>query len=172
MTRRVRLQRKLQRNGVPRAAARAMVTVHMRTRIPLSVIVALVEQESSFRNVWGCDPAPNGGTGGLCHKPVTRRRYLTYRGARGRTGRGGMQGVGYTQLTWYSFQDAADKLGGCWQPIPNITVGASLVWKLIRDHGRIGGLRRYNGSGPAADRYAQQVNDRIGRWHKILTTKG
>lgn len=35
----------------------------------------------------------------------------------------GMQGVGPTQLTYYTFQDRADQLGGCWRPEINIRVG-------------------------------------------------
>jgi hypothetical protein len=170
MTRRQKSQRTLQKHGVPRTMARAMVTVHVRTRIPLSVIAALVEQESTFRNVWGCDPSPNGKTTGLCHRRVTRRRYRSYREARGATGRGGMQGVGPAQLTWYEFQDAADKRGGCHRIVPNITVGAGLIWNYMQRYGRLTGLRMYNGNGPAAERYALQVNTRITKWHRILTT--
>lgn len=137
--------------------------------IPVELGFALIEQESGFRNVWGGDPAPNGGTTGLQFKPVTRDRYLAYKKARGAKGEGGMQGVGPAQLTWFEFQDDADRLGGCHVPRHNIRVAFARLSALIRLHGHAKGIARYNGSGPAAERYSREVRAKQDRWQDRLT---
>jgi len=68
------------------------------------------------------------------------------------------------QLTWYAFQDEADRLGGCWDPRINIRVGAQTLGKLVRQHGLAAGIARYNGTGPAAQRYSRQVLERVEVW--------
>jgi hypothetical protein len=140
-----------------------------RAGIPISLAFALVEQESSFRNVWGHDPPPNGGTSQLGGNPVSKTAYLAYKKRRGPVGHGGMQGVGPCQLTWYSKQDRADELGGCWVAKHNIRVALEDLAALVKQYGERRGLARYNGSGIAAERYAQQVLDRQRKWHRILT---
>jgi hypothetical protein len=59
----------------------------------------------------------------------------------GPTGRGGMQGVGPAQLTYYSYQDDADKEGGCWKPRQNIRIGLRLLKSNIRRLGEWGGVK-------------------------------
>lgn len=140
-----------------------------RVDIPVSLGFALVEQESSFRNVYGSDPRPNGGTADLMGKPVTKLNYTAYRGRRGSRGQGGMQGVGPCQLTWWEFQDFADKLGGCWVPKHNIRVGFDVLASLIQQRGMRKGIARYNGDGPAADNYATGVLSKQAKWHERLT---
>jgi hypothetical protein len=79
--------------------------------------LALRTIESGVRgdgNVWGHDSSPNGGTSDLGGEPVTEADYRAYLRRRGNRGQGGMQGVGPLQLTWWGFQDEADKIGGCW----------------------------------------------------------
>lgn len=140
-----------------------------RAGIPVSLGFALIEQESGFRNVWGRDPAPNGGTSKLGGKTVTKAAYLAYKKRRGPSGRGGMQGVGPAQLTWFAVQNAADERGGCWVPRHNIAVGFDILAKHILQHGTRGGIAAYNGSGPAANRYATEVLRKQQRWHERLT---
>lgn len=159
----------LKRHGVRPGLARIMVSVSRRLNIPLSLIAALLEKESGFRNVWGHDPAPNGGTSHLGGERVSRSDYRAYRKRRGDRGQGGMQGVGVGQLTWYELQDEADRLGGCWKSRANITVAAGHAWKLIRRYGLKDGLRRYNGSGPAAVAYSRDVRERMRKWHERFT---
>lgn len=123
---------------------------------------ALAEQETgTSRNVYGHDPvrnpAPKGGH-------VTKRNYLgTYLPAR-RRGLG-MQGVGPLQLTWYATQDVADRLGGCYRRRYNLRVGFRTLAALIRQYGYADGIRRYNGSGPAADAYSRSVRSRAAKWY-------
>lgn len=136
-----------------------------RAGIPISLGFALVEQESGFRNVFGHDPTIFVGAG-----KVTRKKYLQYRLARDASAprRRLMQGVGPTQLTWFEFQDAADKLGGCWKPACNIRFAFRHLAELMKEKGEAGGIAAYNGSGPAAQRYAVQVRAKQRKWHGWL----
>jgi hypothetical protein len=132
--------------------------------IPISLGCALVEQESGFRNVFGNDPVR---TGQIRGGDVTKARYARYKVLR-RSGRG-MQGVGLTQLTWFEFQDQADKLGGCWKPTYQLRVGFRVLRELIEKHGQADGIAKYNGSGQAAERYSREVRAKQNRWHDRLT---
>lgn len=73
--------------------------------------------------------------------------------------------VGLT-LTWYAYQDQADRLGGCWEPRFQLRVGFGLLHDLTRRHGLADGIRRYNGSGSAAVAYS--LGPRQGR--KVTVT--
>jgi hypothetical protein len=137
--------------------------------IPVSLGFALIEQESTFTNVWGHDPAPIGGTSNLGGHTVTKVNYLAYKARRGSRGQGGMQGVGPAQLTWYEFQDEADRLGGCWKPACNIAVAFKHLGKLLEARGTHAGLAAYNGAGAAASRYADALIARQKIWHHRLT---
>lgn len=141
-----------------------------RASLPLSLAFAMVEQESgNGSNIWGGDPRPNGNTTGMHNHLVTKARYQLYKNSRGRTGTGGMQGVGPLQLTWWEFQDAADRLGGCWIPKYNLRIGFCKLSDLIKVHGRYNGVKRYNGVGPAAEAYAHNVvKVRMPKWHNRL----
>lgn len=138
-----------------------------RAEIPISLGFALVEQESNFVNTFGHDPTIFAGAGA-----VTKAKYLQYRAKRGPTGRGGMQGVGPCQLTYYSFQDRADKLGGCWVARHNIHVAFTDLAGMIRKHGEHKGLAVYN-AGEAGWRngedYARSVQRKQARWHEVLS---
>lgn len=119
--------------------------------------LALIEQESNFRNVFGHDPTIFIGAG-----TVTEKKYKEYKRQRGHTR---MQGVGPAQLTWWEYQDRADRLGGCWIPRHNIRVGFELLGALVKKHGLRKGLAIYNG-GPNNPnwRYAAQVLDKRQTW--------
>jgi hypothetical protein len=79
-----------------------------------------------------------------------------------------MQGVGPGQLTWWETQDYADKRGGCHKREVNILVSIQTVAARIRDFGYVDGLRRYNGSGPAAVEYSREVRRKADRWARVL----
>lgn len=133
------------------------------TGLPVSDALALLEKESGFANVFGHDDVRNPIKGGR----VTRIRYRLYKIWR-RAGRG-MQGVGYCQLTWYALQDAADKLGGCWRPYPNMAVGFNDLRHLQRVHGREYGAAAYNGTGDAATAYGRDFLFKQRAWHQRLS---
>jgi hypothetical protein len=133
------------------------------TKLPLSYALALVEKESGFQNVFGHDAVANPVKGGR----VTRLRYIAYKRAR-KAGKG-MQGVGYTQLTWYAFQDQADALGGCFKPYPNLVVGFSNLKRLINLSGKQKGAAAYNGTGDAAEAYGRDFVHKQEAWHSRVS---
>jgi hypothetical protein len=135
-----------------------------RVKLPVSLALALFEQESGGRNVFGHDPTIFTGAG-----TVTKAKYAAYKRQRGPSGRGGMQGVGPGQLTWWATQDAADRLGGCWKPKYNIRVALQTLASNIAAHGYVDGIMAYNGSGPAAVAYSASVRSLAARWHRRLS---
>lgn len=150
------------------AIANSIVIAAREADIQVSLLCAVLEQETGFKNVYGHDGVRNpikSPPRGLLR--VTRdnyRDYLTHR-KRGE----GSQGVGPMQLTWDEYQDKADKLGGCWNPRVNILVGAEALADLIRQYGKTAGIARYNGSGAAAQAYARSVLSKARKWHGWLT---
>jgi hypothetical protein len=158
--------RALDRNGIQRPE----VTLReaRRARVQVRLAAALLEQESSGgANVFGHDavrsPQIVGG-------PVTRERYRQYRQMQ-HEGLGA-QGVGPCQLTWPGFQDEADRLGGCWKPAINMRVAFTHLQVLTDRYGFDDGLRRYNGSGSAAEQYSQQVRGRFETWTTRMQEEG
>lgn len=142
--------------GVARRAAR-------NAHIPYYVGCAFLQQETGGgRNVFGHDPTVFAGAG-----EVTRSKYLAYKSVRQRTGE--MQGVGPMQLTWSTFQDQADRLGGAWKPYPNMLVGFRHVADLHRSSGSwTAAAHDYNGSGPMAEAYAAQMAQRFDHMRSAL----
>lgn len=153
-----------------RAARRAGCTMAQTARratraadIPLYVGCAfLVQETGGGRNVFGHDPTVFAGAG-----TVTRSKYLAYKHLRRRTGE--MQGVGPMQLTWWSYQDRADQLGGAWKPYPNMLVGFRHIAAL---HHATGSWRAaahdYNGGGAMAAAYADQMSRRFDRMRSAI----
>ena len=133
------------------------------TGLPVALGGSILMQESGGgRNVWGHDPTIF--VGGFDKKnnvnygpEVNEKGYKAYLAQRGAKGEGGMQGVGPVQLTFYSFQDEADALGGCWMPLNNMRVGFGHLAASIRRAGMRLAIVAYNGSGPAAEKYADTV---------------
>ena len=74
------------------------------------------------------------------------------------------QGVGPVQLTSYGYQSTADREGGCWRPLVNMKVGFRSLAENIRRDGLHAGVAAYNGSGPAAEHYADEVIMRAQRY--------
>ncbi|GAA2139006.1 hypothetical protein GCM10009844_07450 [Nocardioides koreensis] len=132
--------------------------------IPYYVGCAFLQQETDGgRNVFGHDPTVFAGAG-----EVTRSKYLAYKSVRQRTGE--MQGVGPMQLTWSTYQDQADRLGGAWKPYPNMLVGFRHLADLHRSSGSwTAAAHDYNGSGPMADAYAAQMADRFDHMRSALS---
>jgi hypothetical protein len=133
--------------------------------LPLPIACAFLEQESSGgQNVFGHDPTIFVGAG-----KVTKSKYLRYkrqRDAQLPDGERRMQGVGPMQLTWFEFQDDADKIGGCHKPAKNMTVGFGLVRDyLTESNGSIVDAgEKYNGSRD----YGEEVKVKAERWRERL----
>jgi hypothetical protein len=135
-----------------------------RTHLDLALACALLVQESGGGgNVFGHDPTICIGWGA-----VTWLKYAAYKSRRRASGNRLMQGVGPCQLTWWSTQDEADREGGCWRPRFNMRVGFRHLYYNIRRYGNHAGIAAYNGSGPAAQTYAYEVERRAAAWRGRL----
>jgi hypothetical protein len=100
-----------------------------RSGVPASLICAVLEIETGFRNVFGYDAVANPSKSPSPPAPdleVTRSRYRSYLQHR-KAGQGN-QGVGPMQLTSPDLQDRADKLGGAWRPA-RTSASASSCWR-------------------------------------------
>lgn len=150
------------------------ITLSRQYRIDLSTCASILLQESAGgRNVFGHDRylKPTWLLDWLKGRKVTETRYSYYLGRR-RAGHG-MQGVGPLQLTWYEFQDAADRAGGCWRPYVNMATGFADLAAQIKTHDDLReGIKHYNGSGQAANDYATQVLNRRDKIHAVLHSCG
>jgi hypothetical protein len=144
--------------------------------LPLAAACALLDQESGGgHNVWGHDRVTVAPGTYVMGAEVTEQAYRAYRAALA-PGRAGQQGVGPCQLTARDFQDAADKLGGCWLPIPNMRVGFGLLANYARLWPLADAFRAYNGgagnrvhgSNVNADRYSDDAMARFERWQTRL----
>jgi hypothetical protein len=110
----------------------------------------LLNETAGGANIYGHEgPLPE-----LWGQEVTEENYQRYKAARARGE--GVNGVGPTQLTDAGLQIDAERLGGCWNAYHNCQVGFRLLHELIERYGVHDGARRYNGSGPAAEAYADR----------------
>jgi len=155
----------LAKHGTQRAAE--VVQLAAAAGLELAAAATLLEKESGGgHNVWGHD---NVETGGHYVKgaEVTEQAYRNYKADRVR-GRIGAQGVGPTQLTFGGFQDQADQRGGCFNWRVNCAVGFEILADHIHRLGTRDGFRAYNGSGPAAERYADDAMGKLAAWRSRL----
>jgi peptidoglycan hydrolase-like protein with peptidoglycan-binding domain len=142
----------------------AVVEEAKRAGLRLPLACALLEKESGKgRNVFGHDPTIFVGAG-----EVSRAKYREYKKRRVASGNKLMQGVGPCQLTWWEFQDAADREGGCWRAEVNMRVGFRHLVALVNQHGESDGARRYNGSGAAAEAYSRDLLAKAKVWDAKL----
>lgn len=145
----------------------AIVRAATRFGVPVALVCAVADVESGFTNVFGHDtvrnpikspppPAPD--------RVVTEALYREYK--RHRKLGEGSQGVGPMQLTFFTLQDEADALGGCFDPAINIHVGVRQLGSLIAAHGLRDGVQRYNGA--RGHGYADRVLKRRALWEQRL----
>lgn len=165
LRRKARLAYRIRKNG-GRYGYR-IVTAADRAGIPVSLACALVEQESDFRNIFGCDLG-NRSSAPWCRQDVTRERVqdLLHYVAHG----GPSNGVGLTQLTSIGFIQRAEAMGGAHLPKHQLSVGFAILEALIRRYGERQGIGAYNGgAGNPQWGYADQVLSRKARWKRVLT---
>lgn len=138
-----------------------------RSRIPISLAFALVEQESGGRNIFGHD---RGSLPELRGKRVTKRRVKRLLSSLTEYA---SNGVGLTQLTYPPFIRQADALGGAHIPKYQLRVGFGQIRDKLMNYGsERKALAVYNAgsaSSPAGLEYARQVLAKQKRWHKVLT---
>ncbi|MFC4943654.1 hypothetical protein [Pseudonocardia sp. GCM10023141] len=150
-------------NGILRAAD--VVWLAAQEGLELAAAATMLQKETGGgRNVWG---SAGVSTGGVYVKgsEVTQSAYLNYKAIRAQIGN---QGVGPCQLTATTYQNQADAIGGCWDPIASITIGFRALAGMIRANGLRNGFRAYNGSGPAAECYADDSAAVYNRWRGLL----
>ena len=124
---------------------------------------ALLMQESGGgRNVYGHDAGmPFEGAG-----KVTEANYAEYVAQRDSTDPPRCPGVGPLQLTFKGYQDEADALRGCWEPLSNMTVGFRVIARY-----RASGLTwhscwlRYSGG---KETYADEMDALFIHWQGTL----
>lgn len=105
-------------------------------RLRYALGYALVQKESGFRHVFGHD------AGGLFPGlPVTRKRYRRLRRSLLEK-RGGANGVGYTQITYFVY---IVEHPGLWRRRPNIYFGIGIFADYVRRLGERTGAGAYNG---------------------------
>ena len=160
------LARKLRDNGVKNALRIVIECRHRHdSAIPVSLGVAIQEQESRGLNIFGADQhAP------FTHQPVTKARVLQLV-EHVRAG-GVSNGVGPMQLTFIGFIDEANRDGGAWVPAVNIATGLGVIAGHVKQHGVRDGLATYNGGHPQSSKgqkYAGQVMERQERFHVLVT---
>lgn len=131
-----------------------MIEAAQAENVDLAVAATVLMGESGGgANIWGHDTTNTGGyyvPGG----PVTWQNYRAYRGAM-LAGHIPRNGVGPAQCTSSQYQDTADALGGCWNPLANMRSGFRGLGALIRAYGVQVGAQHYNGAGPQAVEYGR-----------------
>lgn len=148
----------------PYLTVRALRAGHIK---PQTAAAVLSKETGNGANIWGHD-ADRAGCIPPCGGPVTRANYRAYRARRRRDRR--MQGCGPVQLTWFEFQDRADRLGGCWRPGVSMRVGFDVVRELVEAHGLERGLNAYNGDPSGA--YGRDVVARREHFERALHAAG
>ncbi|HEX6461116.1 MAG TPA: hypothetical protein VF032_19525 [Thermoleophilaceae bacterium] len=164
ITRVIRAARTLRKHGVSahiRGNSYRLARECFRIGFPVSAACAVATLETNFQNEFGHDPAAPDMHGA----PVTR---ASYRRMLALAGRGPRQGCGQFQLTSAGLQDRADQLGGCWRNSANVRVGVEFLAQLRQEFGEREGFRHFNGSGPAAEHYADEAMALEQRWHQLL----
>ena len=136
-----------------------------------ALALALVEQESGFRNIFGCDLGPRD-SAPWCHQEVTRDRV---KALINHVNKGGVSnGVGLTQLTSIGFIREAEAAGGADKVDAQCRVGFQTLHGLIARHGQRVGIGAYNGGeGNPNLAYADSVIALRAKWQrKIRAIKG
>jgi len=133
-----------------------------RERVQLALALALVEQESTFRNIFGCDQGRRR-TVPWCHQHVTRDRvqaliaHVEHDGI--------SNGVGLTQLTDIGLIRQAEAEGGAHTVEAQCRIGFRHLHGLIERHGELVGIGGYNGGeGNPILTYADHVMGLRAKW--------
>ena len=155
-----RLWFKLKRRGVRKPFI--VIQEARKARIPVAVALAMLEKETGIpqRNIFGCD---YGAGRAFCLERVTRNKVKLL------LDNGVANGVGWTQLTYPPYVREANRDGGAHKPRYQCRVGFGVLRELYRQEGTWwGAYRRYNGSGAAANAYADQAVRYEERWRERL----
>lgn len=134
-----------------------------------AVACTTTQLESGGRNIYGADPASSwmnrGPFGTLWERPVTPGNFKWFWSE---VEKGAVSnGVGAKQLTSASLIAAANRRGGAWIPEHNCAEGDEFFLELIHETGSLwAAFYHYNGSGAAADAYANNALAIVGDWRE------
>ena len=135
-----------------------------RNDIPFSWGLAMIEQESEWRNIFGGDHGPTPGNHAIppyYHHEVTNER------VRALLNSGMANGVGYTQLTSPSYvREAMAKRGGAASTKNQIIVGMKVLRQ--KTGGDMSHAWRYNGD-PS---YQNDIQPKAEAWHRRFKAAG
>ncbi len=138
-----------------------------REGVELATALALVQQESGFRNIFGCDLGHRK-TVPWCHQHVTRDRVqalIAHVHAGGKS-----NGVGLTQLTDIGLIRQAEGEGGAHTVDAQCRIGFRHLHGLIERHGEFTGIGGYNGGeGHPNPDYADDVMALRGEWRARIS---
>ena len=140
-----------------------------RAGLDLDLACALVEQESSGRNIFGCDFGPEWTwSPPFCGIPVTRERVqmLLEHVDDG----GGSNGIGLTQLTYPPLILDAEEMGGAHLPRFQLRVGFRVLGGYLDRYSLRRAIGSYNGgeSNPIFT-YADEVLAKRREWRRKLS---
>ena len=157
------LARKAKKAGAANYALRIILEAK-RNGISPSLGLGVIEQESGFRNVFGCDHGPGKA---YCHLKVSKDR------VRGLRSSGLKNGIGPAQLTSDAYVLPAERDGGAHKTSVNIATGLKGLGDLIKKYGNErDALAAYNAGTPQSSqgqRYASEVLRRKAKFHRALT---
>ncbi|MDR2985259.1 MAG: hypothetical protein LBV34_10500 [Nocardiopsaceae bacterium] len=145
----------------------AIVAEARRAGVQLALALALVEQESGFRNIFGCDSGHQRNAAPWCHQDVTRQRVQELIRF---VDKGGVSnGVGLTQLTSINLIKRAEAEGGAHTVTAQCRVGFRYLHDLIERHHERKGIGAYNGGeGNPNMRYADSVLALKAKWQSRI----
>ncbi len=132
----------------------------------VSTAAALVEQESAGRNLFGCDHGATGDKPPFCHHRVTQRRVERLVGG-GKFPKG-MNGIGLTQLTWWTYVMDAEKMGGAHVPRYQMRVGFKFLNDLLNTYGYLDALEAYNDGKPGNNDPSNHYDLQFAEKHRAL----
>jgi hypothetical protein len=157
--------------GILAARAERVIIEAKRTKLPLPMACVMLMKESPIfekgkktwggHNIYGHDKGTCSSRKGTHF--VTRENYQEYLTCVRNGGK--RNGVGPTQLTWWEYQEKADKRGGCWNPDVNITVGFEVLAGHLSGKGVWGAFKAYNG----AATYADESLTMLPRWEQLIS---
>jgi hypothetical protein len=141
------------------------------TGLDLAVACTTTQMESSGQMIYGQDPASawmnEGPYGRLWEEPVTKAN-ATWAWSRIQQG-ATSNGFGIKQLTSPALIADAMAHGGVWNPQHNCAAGDRFFLSLIRESGSLwAAFMHYNGSGPAAEQYANNCCQIVNQWRARL----
>lgn len=161
----------LDRHGVERPwlviteAERAEASVGELDTNFLAISLAVLHHETAqgqsrgpFRAVFGCDHGPQSGRPPYCGDAVTHDRGRAFLKALHGDVWANMNGVHWTQTTWYEKVFRVERLSAdLTDPGAHLRVCLGDLALLIKSRGVHDGVMAYNGAGPAAEQYAREV---------------